>query len=891
MERLEEAIRRVLGDWVEFVARRASAVLVVEVVLTLAAALFTVTQLGVNADNKRLLSPDLPFQKHAAAFQEHFSSLDDSILVVIDAASPEAAREAARDLAAAMDDAPEHFQSVLVPGGDPFFEKNGLLLLSLEELEELTDGLARMQPIIADLSRDGSIANLSRLLRRGLDETSGTERERFAPIFDRLGDATVRVYEEYPVSVSWEALMLQGSAIDPGTRQVVITEPVLDFGALLAGGPAIAKIRELADEAGLDEERGITIRITGNPALNYEEMLGLAIDVGLSGVGSFLLVALVLQMAFRSGRMVGAAAGTLLAGLVWTAAFAAAAVGQLNLISIAFGVLFIGLGVDFSIHLGMHFQDEIRRGAEPLRALRSSIDEVGTSLLLCTFTTSIGFFAFVPTDYLGVAELGLISGTGMFVILVQNLTLLPALLFWRRPDDVAVAESTRHHAWLATPPLLERHPRVVVGVGVALALGAVGLYDRAWFDSDVVAMRDPSTESVQAFKDLLEQSETSPWYADVLAPSLVAAREMQPRLEAHPLVETTRTADDWVPEDQEEKLEVLADAAFLLDTPVATDGERTPPPVAEQVEALRDLRALLDDPELSNGTGPLPRSTSQLRRRLDAFLERVEADDDPAESLAALEEILLGNLPSQMERLRSALGAEAFELDDLPAGLREQMLAPTGEARIQVIPSQDLSKEGARDAFVDAVREVAPHATGVSVNLVEFGRATGRSLREALALALVSIAVLLYVLTRRVKDVLLILTPLVLAGAWTFGGMAVVRMPFNFANVIVLPLLLGIGVDSGIHLVRRSHEALRAGGQLLGTTTAQAVFWSAVTTIASFGSLALSRHQGIATMGEVLVFGMLFTLTANLVVLPALLAVVGSDRRPPGGASTSETRP
>lgn len=870
MGRIEEAIRRALGRWIGYLAIHASTVLAVEALLTLVAAIFTLTHLGVNADNKRLLSPDLPFQKHAAAFQEHFSSLDDSILIVIDAASPEVAREAARELAARLEESPDHFHGVLVPGGDPFFERNGMLLLSIEELEELTDGLARMQPIVADLTRDGSIANLSRLLRRGLDETSGDERARFAPVFDRLGEATARVYEEYPIAISWESLMLQGSAIDPGTRQVIIADPVLDFDALLPAGPAMAKIRELAAEANLDAEHGVRVRVTGNPALNHEEMFGLAVDVGLSGLGSFLLVAMVLRLAFRSGRLVAAAALTLLAGLIWTAAFAAAAVGQLNLISIAFGVLFIGLGVDFSIHLGMHFQDEIRRGADPVAAMRSAVDEVGLSLFICTLTTSIGFYAFVPTDYLGVAELGLISGTGMFVILTLNLSLLPAFLFWRGSADEAEPAATDHHAWLATPPAIRRHPGIVVATGIALALGAASLYSRAWFDSDVVAMRDPNTESVQAFQDLLRESDTSPWYADVLTPNLATADELQKELGALDLVGTTRTVRDWVPKNQDEKLEILADAAFLLDTPVAPETERPPVPLREQIRALRDLRQLLDDPSLQDD-GTLGDSAAKLRNRLDDFLARLEADSDPAASLETLEEVLLRNLPDQIDRLRTALEAEEFGLDDLPAGLREQMLASTGEARIQVIPKEDLTAEGARDAFVDQVRTVAPHATGVSVNLVEFGRATGRSLRQALTLALVSIAVLLFVLTRRLSDVFLILTPLVLAGAWTYGGMAIVRMPFNFANVIVLPLLLGIGVDSGVHLVRRSHETADSGEGLLGTTTARAVFWSAITTIASFGSLALSRHQGIATMGEVLVFGMLFTLAANLVVLPALV--------------------
>jgi hopanoid biosynthesis associated RND transporter like protein HpnN len=859
-------------QWMTFLSRRAATIIAVEAAITLVLAVYAVTHLGVNGDNMRLLSPDLPFQRDAAAFQEHFPSLDEAILVVLDGETPEATRSAAEVLAGRLREMPERFSSVTMPGGEPFFERNGLLFLDVEDLEDLSDGLARMQPVIAELTRDGSIANLSRLVRMAVDE-SGNDSERLAPIFDQLSDATARVYGEYPIAVSWESLMLRNSAIDMAARQILVVWPVLELDALLPAGPAMASIREVVEGEKLDASRGVQVRITGNPALNHEEMWGIGIDVGVSGIVSFFLVALVLRMAFRSGRMVGAAAAALLTGLIWTAALAAALVGQLNLISIAFGVLFIGLGVDFSIHLGLHVLQEMRRGADPVSALLISTEEVGGSLLLCTLTTAIGFYAFVPTDYLGVAELGLISGSGMFVILILNLTLLPAMLLWRHPIETPPPRPEKNRAYRSPLESLDRHPAIVVVIAVLLGCLGVSLYPRAWFDSDVVAMRDPETESVQAFRDLLETSETSPWYADVLVGSLDEARAIKPRLAALDLVASVRTVDDFVPSDQAEKVEILIDAAYLLEAPTSSVEVRDPPALEAQIEALEDLRRLLDDPELRAEDGPLGSSVRRLRQELDDFLERLDEDVEPDVALRRLEEVLLGNLPAQIDRLSLALEAEEFELDDLPEGLRRQMLADSGEARIQILPREDLALEGAREAFVDEIRSVAPNATGVSVNLIEFGRATARSLREALTLALGAIAVLLFILTGRLRDVFLILTPLVVAGTWTFGFMAATGIPFNFANVIVLPLLLGIGVDSGVHLVHRAHAALEKGIPLLGTTTASAVFWSAITTITSFGSLAFSRHLGIASMGTVLVVGMLFTLAANLIVLPALLRV------------------
>ena len=314
MQAMKTLLHRWGQRWMTFLSERASAIIAVEAVITVLLAVYAVTHLGVNGDNMRLLSPDLPFQRDASAFQEHFPSLDEAILVVVDGETPEAARSAAEVLSERLREIPERFSSVTLPGGEPFFERNGLLFLEVENLEDLSDGLARMQPVIAELTRDGSIANLSRLVRMAVDE-SGNDSERLAPIFDQLSDATGRVYGEYPIAVSWESLMLRNSAIDMAARQVLVVWPVLEIDALLPAGPAMEAIRGIVEDDQLDARRGVQVRITGNPALNHEEMWGIGVDVGVSGIVSFFLVALVLRMAFRSGRMVGAAAAALLTGL------------------------------------------------------------------------------------------------------------------------------------------------------------------------------------------------------------------------------------------------------------------------------------------------------------------------------------------------------------------------------------------------------------------------------------------------------------------------------------------------------------------------------------------------------------------------------------------------
>lgn len=872
---LEDRIDGLVRDWVLAVQRRYRLVIAVELLLTVAAAVFAVTQLGVNMDNKKMLSPDLPFQRAARAYERYFHSLDDALLIAVDGETAEQAREAADRLARRIGEDRDGFSDVYVPGADSFLQRHGLLYRSADELDEFVDQISLVQPVLAELAREPSIARLARIIRFALDrerESPGAAQETWPQVLDRIGAATVSVFDEYPVALSWESLIVAGTALDPETRQVIVAQPVLEFDKLLAAQQAIEGIRTAARELDLVPERGVRVRITGNPALNYEEMFGLAWDVGVSSAMSFLLVTVVLYAALRNMRLVTAAAVTLLTGLVWTAAFAAVAVGQLNLVSIAFAVLFIGLGVDFSIHLGMHYADAAHTGGDARAAMRTALDRIGTALILCSVTTAVGFLAFYPTGYRGVAELGLIAGGGMFIIIFQTLTLFPAMLaalMERRSKPVRGSLRFR----LSPPAFVATHPGSVVAAALILGGAAVAILPKVRFDSNVVAIRDPTTESVQTFQDLLARSSTSPWYIDALTVDLDEARALAARVRELDLVRAAVSLADYVPQDQDEKREILSAVALMLDVPTGAVAA-TPPDAGEQVRALRELRDALDVEWLRQKQSPLGLSARLLARRLDQFLQRLAAEATPEVALAELQEVLLGNFPAQLERLRLAADPPPVQLETLPRSLTRRMIASDGHARVQIFPRNDLGGDGDGEMarFVDAVRVIEPQATGVAVNLVEFGRATWQSLREALTLAFAAITALLLLLWRRLGDAAMVLAPLILGAVLTGGTMVAIGISFNFANVVVLPLLIGIGVDSGIHLVHSSRIG-EARDALLESVTARAVFFSALTTIASFGSLAFAGHRGIASMGVLLVCGMLIILACNLIVLPALVTL------------------
>ncbi len=851
------ALRAQAGGW-----RVTGAILLV----TLALAGYAGTHLGVNADNQRLLAPDLPFQLDRIAFERHFPALTEALLIVVDGESPELASDAARKLSAALAAREDAFGDVFVPGSEPFFERSGLLYRTPDEIEEFGDQLLRFQPMLAALSRDPSLAPLTQLLERGLLEADPSEIDAAWPtVLDGFRRATVEVYSEHPVAVSWEELLLEGSSLDPRRRRVIVADPILDYDRILPARRAMGAVREEAAGLGLDPERGVQVRITGYPALNHEEMIGLVTDIGLASVASFAFVGLMLVLAMGWGRLVACAALTLGVGLVWTAAFAAAAVGQLSLVSIAFAVLFIGLGADFAIHMGLHLVTELRSGAAPREALRAALRDVGAALLLCTLTTAIGFWAFVPTDYRGVGELGLIAGMGMVVIFFLTLTLLPALLGERRPPE---GDGRNGEAGLreAVTGFAERRPGTVLAVSALLVVVAVALLPRTRFDSNVVALRDPSTESVRTFEDLLASGQSSPWTIELLSPDLEDAEHRAERLEELEVVERATTLADYVPTEQEEKLEILADLALIFEAPTAPP-TASEPDLQEQLDALASLASVLGGVRYDGSL--LAETARRLREEITSFLERVGSSSEPEAELARLEELLLGGFPERMRRLRASLAAEPVGLEDLPETLVSRMRSEDGTLRIQVFPRGDLRDAVQLAHFVAEVRELEPAATGLPVNIVEFGRYTAKSLREAFLGALGAIALLLLLLWRRPLDAALALAPVTMAALVSVATMALLDRPFNFANVIVLPLLLGVGVDSGIHLVRRARSSEVALGS---TATARAVFFSAITTLVSFGSLALAGHRGTASLGVLLVIGMLWTLACNLIMLPALLS-------------------
>ncbi len=857
---------------ISLVLKAPLAVVIVTLAATAALAVFTVQNVAINTDTTEMLSEELQFRRDYDAYRRAYPVFANNIVVVIEADDPDRAEDGADALYQRLQQDRARFHHIFYPEGDRFFRQNGLLYVDLKELQTLAQRLSEAQPLLATLARDQSIRGLFEVLGLAADALGGADSQpqQIARVLSRVAAVVEARDADKPRSLSWKELM-GGDTGDDDRRRIIVLQPELDFGEVAPAGAALKEIRRHARELGLTPENGVRVRLTGSAAIDSEEIASIAENTAFSSQLSLLAVAVLLVLCFRSFRIVLASLVTLVVGIVLTGAFAIVAIGSFNLISIAFAVLFIGIGIDFSIHVALRYREMVQRGHQGKGALIAAGRSIGTALALMAASSALGFFSFLPTDYRGVSELGLIAGVSMIVAFLTNVTVLPAMLALMplRPSAAAAKQPAR---LIRSEHWLWRNSRTIVIVAAAVGFVALLALWGARFDRNPLNLKDPSQDSVATAIELLSNPRLRVGTISILVDSVAEIGPLAAKLRKLPSVESVRSIYDYVPANQGAKLDVIEEIALQM-TPILAPSERAAPPDAEQraaaITALRDkLKAALDQKR----AGAIAAEVQRLHDALDAFLKHGTEDL----RTAALEQDLVASLPKRLDALKSALAASPVDFAALPESLRQRELSPAGKVRVEVIPKEDLRDNRALRAFVSQVQSVAPHATGGPVVELHAGDAVVRAFAVASLIAFVLITLGLLLLLRSISDVLLILAPLLLASSVTVGIAVAVGLSFNFANVIVLPLLIGLGVSSGIHLVVRARRETTL--QLLNTSTPRAVLFSAFTTIASFATLAISSHWGQASMGLLLLIAIAVNLVCYLVALPALLAYVEQRR-------------
>ena len=853
-------LTRLVVSVVGFCTRFAIPTVLVAVLLTAFAGVYAVQNFAINTDINKLISPNLDWRQRDIAFEKAFDQ-ERLIIAVVEAPTPEFASAAGAALEKKLQENHVNFESVRRLGGGLFFEKNGLLFLPTAEVAQITGQFQSAAPLLEVMAGDPSLRGLTGALEIAL---MGIKRGQFtldsaARPLDTIAGTVEQTLDKGNAAFSWRGLVSDQPPTDADKRAFIEVKPILNFDELEPGKAATDAIRKAANDINLAGEYSARVRLTGPVPIANEEFATVQEGALVNGIGTVLVVLFILWLALRSPKIIFAVATTLTVGLAITTAAGLMMVGALNLISVAFAVLFIGLGVDFGIQYSVRYRSERYKQDDLRFALLRAAKRSAVPLSLAAVATAAGFLSFLPTDYKGVSELGIIAGVGMMVAFFASITVLPALLTLLNPPGEKDAVG---YAFLApVDHFLEKH-RVPIIVGtLLLVIGGLPLLYFLHFDFNPIHLRNPKVESIATYLDLRKDPNTGANAINVMTPNEAAAKQVEEKLSKLPQVLRVMSLDSFVPDDQPAKLKLIQAGAHVINPAINPDQVDPAPSDAENVAALKgaveSLRKTAGD---QKGPGAVA-----ARRLADALTKTAGATEAVRNKVQA---VFVKPLTIMLDQLRNSLQAQPVSLETLPQDLVKSWKTADGQVRVEVSPKGDSNDNEVLRNFADAVLAAEPNAIGGPVSILKSGDTIVKAFIHAGLWALLSISILLWIALRRITDVLMTLVPLLVAGALTLEICVLIGLPLNFANIIALPLLLGVGVAFKIYYV----VAWRAGHtNLLQSSLTRAIFFSALTTATAFGSLWLSSHPGTASMGKLLALSLVTTLAAVLLFQPALM--------------------
>ena len=840
--------------------RFATLTLLAGLLLAIGAGYYTAHHFAINTDINTLISDKLDWRQRDVQFDRAFDR-DSTILAVVEAPTPELTNLAATALEQKLKGDTKNFLSMQALGSGEFFEKNGLLFLPTQELAELAGQFESAAPLVEIMAGDPSIRGLTGALETGL---AGVQRgevklDNTVRPFNLIAQTVEDILSKGRANFSWRELTSKTPLTDSDRRAFIEFKPVINYGALEPGKEATDAIRKAAAELDFPQKFQARVRLTGPIPIANEEYSTVQEGAIVNAIGTIVVVLFILWLALHSAKIIFAVFVNLFIGLSITTAVGLWMVGSLNLLSIAFAVLFIGLGVDFGIQFSVRYRSERFKNDDLAQALEEAARRSAIPLSLAAMATAAGFLCFLPTDYKGISELGEIAGAGMLIAFTSSITVLPALLRLLNPPG---EKEPVGYAFLA--PLdrfLEDH-RIPIVVGtLALVIAGLPLLYFMRFDFNPMNLRSPNAESIATYLDLRKDPNTGASAINVLTHSDADAQKIAAKLEKLPEVLRVQWLDSFVPEDQPAKLKLLAQAARVLGPALSPESIDDAPTDQENVDSLKSSVASLRK-VAGEGNGPGAVASRRLADALQKLADSNEATRNKAQA------IFVDPLEVLLDQLKNALQAQPVSLNTLPPEIVSSWKAKDGLMRVQALPRGDPNDNDNLRRFASAVLSAEPTAVGGPVSVLKSGDTIVRAFILAGIYALVVISLLLWVTLQRVTDVLMTLVPLLVAGAVTLEICVLIKLPLNFANIVALPLLLGIGVAFKIYYV----VAWRSGRtNLLQTSLTRAIFFSAMTTATAFGSLWLSSHPGTSSMGKLLALSLVTTLAAVLLFQPALM--------------------
>ena len=865
--------------------------------------LYTATTLGFKTSRLDLVFSKERYSRLYQEYDKEFEKLD-RIVIAVQSADRDRAKAFAVSLANRLEADKENFEKVFYRFDMDALKGRALLYLSYDDLLALRRKLEKHQELIEKLAASPGLNQLFELINREITSamvsrvfTGFLLEEEKEPVdlsllISILREMNERLDGRRSSLLPWETFLTRKrwKAAEDGFLWsedkkflFVLVNPKAATRSFNRFKAAVQEIRQ--DIAGLRQDYpDVEVGVTGQAVLDSDEMGAAQRDTTIATLISLAAVALLYFLFFRGVARPAFGMATLGVGLCWALGFATLTIGHLNIITVTFAPMLIGLGIDYGIYTIARYEEERATGREVREALERALASVGPGIATTAFTTAFAFYTLLLTNFKGLVELGFISGSGILLILLATFTVLPALLVLydgRRKAELDPHQGPNRGLNGGYLEGLYRYPQITLGACSVLVILSLMMLGRVGSDFNLLHMQAEGTESVVWELKILESAKRSVWFGVSLVDSIEEARQKEKALEALPSVVNVESIASLIPRDQERKVRLVRGLHPLL-AGVSLDHDR-PEPV--NLEALLSTLERIKFKMLEEGgeawdpkKRPPLEEMREVRRLIDRFVQEAtqKGQEEVLRALRGYQDDLVRDLIDKLDILKRNLQAKPVALEDIPPEFRERFVGKTGRYRLLVFPAENIWEPQLLQKFVEEIRTVDPNVVGDPVLGFEHMLAMRQGYQQAGLYSLVGIALLVFLTFRELRSFLLALVPLAVGSLWTLGFMAVSQVKFNLANLIILPLIGAPGVEGGVLIMYRYLEERRGSRapDPLPKSTGKAVALSALTTMVGFGSLMISRHRGIYSIGLLLLFGVGFVLLASLTVLPALLRIV-----------------
>lgn len=901
MNKLSEnnVVARILGWMADAVIRHRAWFFWPQVLLFVLSVLFTVKFLEFDTRRDNLVGANKKYHQNFLRFKKEFPTQDD-LVVVVESEDGEKNRQFVERLGAKLDRETNLFNVVFYKGDLKMLGSKALLFVPEADLVELKKTLQEYKPFIRNFTGATNLVSLFRMINSQFRTAKQEENEENRGLVSAI-PALERIIRQ-----ATESLHRAGAPPSPGVTALFDPSGAGEQGVYLTfgngrmylvtaqapreelNGPAVTRLRELVEETRL-EVPGLNVGITGEPVLELDEMDQSQKDTTVASIASLLLCALIFIYGYQeTGRPVKATI-CLVVGLAYTMAFATATVGHLNVLTITFVPILIGLAIDYGVHLISRYEEELRHGKSEEAALKRAMVYTGQGIFTGAFTTAGAFLAMGFTQFKGIQEMGIICGGGLLVCLIPMLTLLPVLLLRGSQNVIDHTRGDPQERRARIENIWLQRPFSVMAITVAVCLLSAWYARKVYFDYNLLNMQSEGLPAVEFEKKLIFANEPTPGqtntehksvlYAAVIATNLQHALALEARLTNLPAVAGVESITRFLSEDQSRKLEIVRQLKSDLAPLRFQEPDREPVALEELSRILWSFSGYLgaanevvhkEDTALSAQLESLDRAVKTLRREMLAGTAKDRAGHQ--EKLTLFQQALFSDIIETFAALQTQDTREPLRIEDLPKALRSRFVGVTGKYLLMVSPRHNVWDRENQKELIVQLRGVDPNATGTPVQLFEYTNLLKESYEEAARYSLAAIVLLVLVHFRSIGSVLLALVPVGLGALWLWGLMGYYGIPLNPANIMTLPLVIGIGVTNGIHILNRFAEEQTPS--ILARSTGKAVLVSGLTSIAGFGSLILGKHRGIESLGLVMSIGLATCMLAGLTALPALLQLL-----------------